>query len=516
MEAAKDTKDVLVRPMEHVAYNQSQLNMKRSKKYLALFVVLFTSLSLFLSCDNDDNFSSSSSLRLSFSVDTLRFDTVFTTVGTATKRLKIYNQNKDALIISSIQLMNAAKTGFRMNVDGESGNAINNVSLLAKDSMYIFVEVTVDPLGGNKPMLIDDSIRFQFNGVTQYVRLEAIGQDVILWRGKRIDSDTTLTEGKPYLIYDSLYIAKNATLSIKKNVRLFFHSGAKVLINGRLDAVGTITEPIVFRGDRLDNLYQSGNVPFDRVPGQWGGIEVAADSYDNNFENVRIRNGVYGVLFHESDPTRQKATFMNTIVQNATKEVLWAVNCKITAKNTLFANSGNYTVRLLGGSYDFLHCTIANYMHSNWLTLPRKSTLLLANAGENVNGRTVDYPVVNTSFINTIVAGNGPKELTVTKKDGISFTYLFKNCLLKIAGSDDDNFVNTVWNVDPKFKYIYSLETAVEDPSLFYYYNFELSENSPAINKGSRQDAVALPYDLIGVSRRSDDGPDIGCFEWKK
>lgn len=489
--------------------------MKRSNKYFVLFITFLTSLTLFFSCNNDDEFSTSSSLRLSFSVDTLRFDTVFTTIGTATKRLKIYNRNKEALTINSIELMNAANTGFRMNVDGESGNKINNVDIFAKDSMYIFVEVTINPLDDNKPMLIDDSIRFQFNGVTQYVRLEAIGQDVILWHGKRIDSDTTLTEGKPYLIYDSLYIAKNATLSMKKNVRLFFHSGAKVLINGRLDAVGTIDEPVVFRGDRLDNLYQSGNVPFDRVPGQWGGIEVAADSYDNNFENVRIRNSIYGVLFHESDPTRQKATFMNTVVQNVTKEVLWAVNCKITANNSLFANSGGYTVRLLGGNYDFLQCTIANYMHSNWVTLPRKSTLLVANTGENVHDRTVTYPL-NTSFANTIVAGNGPRELMLSEASGVPFQYFFLNCLIKTAETDDENFVNTIWNKDPEFKYIYSLETALEDPSLYYFYNFELSENSPAINKGSRQAAVALPFDLLGVSRRNDEGPDIGCFEWRR
>lgn len=484
---------------------------------LVIYIItLFTSLSLLLSCDNGDNFSADGSLRLSFSTDTLRFDTVFTTIGTATKRLKVYNRNKDALRLNSIELVNAANTGFRMNVTGESGNKISNVDILGKDSLYIFVEVTVNPLDDNKPMLIDDSIRFQFNGVTQYVRLEAIGQDVILWRGKRFDNDTTLIDVKPYLIYDSLYIAKGATLSVTKNVRMFFHNGARMLIDGRMDATGTIDEPIVFRGDRMDNLYQSGNLPYDRVPGQWGGIEVAAESYDNNFENVRIRNGVYGVLFHESDPSKLKANFMNTIVQNTTKEVIWAVNCNITAKNSLFVNSGNYTVRLLGGRYNFLHCTIANYMHGNWVTLPRKNTLLLSNTGENVHQKTVSYPLENASFINSIVAGNGSKEVALSNANGLAFNFFFLNCLLKAAGSDDSQFVNTVWNVDPKFKYIYSLETAGEDPRLYYYYDFGLSENSPAINKGSRQEAVALPTDLTGVSRRNDDGPDIGCFEWRK
>lgn len=479
-------------------------------------IIFFTSLSLFFACSNDDNFSNSSSLRLSFSTDTLRFDTVFTTIGTATKRLKIYNRNNDALKINSIELMNAANTGFRMNVDGISGNKINNVDILAKDSIYIFVEVTVDPLNKNTPILVDDSIRFQFNGVTQYVRLEAIGQDAIIWRGKTIKSDTVITSEKPFLIFDGLTISEGATLNIQKNVQMFFHSGAKVLINGRINAVGTIAEPVVFRGDRMDNLYQSGNVSFDRVPGQWGGIEVASASYGNNFENVRIRNGIYGILFHDSDPTKQKATFMNTIIQNSSKEVFWAVNCRITAKNILLANSGGYTLRLLGGSYDFLQCTIANYMDANWGFLPRRNAMLLANKGSDITGKSVSYPLLNTSFTNTIIAGRGSGELELDKNDAVSFEYSFLNCLIKNRGTDDAFFLNTVWNVDPAFKYIYSFESAAGNPSLYYFYDFRLSENSPAIHKGSRQAAVSLPFDLLGVSRRSDEGPDIGCFEWKK
>lgn len=484
-------------------------------KPIAYFIILLTSFSLFFACSNDDNFSNNSNLRLSFSVDTLRFDTVFATVGTATKRLKVYNKNSDALHITSIELMNAENTGFRMNVDGISGNKVSNVDILGKDSMYIFVEVTVNPLDKNKPMLVDDSIRFQFNGVTQYMRLEAIGQNVVLWRNKIINADTTIVAEKPFLIYDGLTIAKGATLNISKNVQLFFHSGAKVLINGQIKAVGTISEPVVFRGDRLDNLYQSGNVPFDRVPGQWEGIEVAADSYDNVFENVRIRNGVYGVLFQDSDPTKEKATFLNTVIQNASKEVLWAVNCKITAMNTLFANSGGYTVRLLGGDYNFLHCTIANYMDANWGLLPRRSAMLLSNTGENVAGRTVTYPLLNANFTNTIVAGRSNAELELKQADAIAFKHLFKNCLIKRKGTDDESFVNTVWDVDPVFRFIYSYEAAAGDTSLYYFYDFRLSENSPAIHKGSRQAAVDLPLDLVGASRRSDEGPDIGCFEWK-
>lgn len=483
-------------------------------KLVVYFTIVIVSLSLFFACDKDNDFSTNSSLRLTFSADTVRFDTVFTTIGTATKRVKVYNRNKDGLKLSSIEIMNPEKTGFRMNVDGISGNKINNVDILGKDSLYIFVEVTVDPLNKNNPILVDDSIRFQFNGVTQYLRLEAIAQDVILWKDKTIDENTILRDEKPFLIYGGLTVSKDVTLTIEKNVRFYFHSEAKLLINGRIDAVGTIDEPVVFRGDRMDNLYQSGNVPFDRVPGQWGGIEIAADSYDNNFENVRIRNSIYGVLCHEANADQQKVKLVNTIIQNTSKEGLWAVNCKIIAHNTLFANSGGYTVRLLGGSYEFVQCTVANYMDNNWGFIPRKNAMLLANKGVDVTGKTVSYPLRNTSFINTIIAGRGTSELALADVDAsLDFKYSFVNCLIKNNGTDDNDFVNTVWGVDPRFEYIYSFESAAGDTNLYYVYDFRLSENSPAIHKGSRQGAVDLPFDIVGVSRRNDQGPDIGCYE---
>lgn len=473
----------------------------------------FVLASILYACEDDDKFSTSSDLRLAFSTDTINFDTVFTTIGSATKRLKVYNRNKEAINISNIALASGGSSGFRMNVDGESGNSINNVDLLGKDSLYIFVEVTVDPLNRNNPLLIADSIRLQFNGVTQYVRLEAIGQDVFLWKGRTLDKDTVLTGEKPFLIYNDLTIANNATLDIKENTTLYFHQGAKLKVNGTIKAKGTIEKPVVMRGDRTDYLFESLKIPYDRIPGQWGGIEIASSSYNNVFENVRIRNGVYGVLFHESDTTQQKANFMNTMVQNTTKEGIWAVNCKITAENSLFDNSGGYTVRLLGGSYFFLQCTLANYMSSYWVSF-RQSALELTNTGNNYEGKSVTYPLGKALFVNTIVAGSTNSEMKLTSTENNKFNYRFLNCLLKIKGTDDDNFQNIVWNVDPLFKYIYSPETVKEHPNWYYYYNFQLTKESPAVNKGNRTYAVSLPFDIVGNSRRNDQAPDIGCYEF--
>lgn len=484
-------------------------------KTVVYFIAVITALSIFYACDNDDNFSTSSEMRLYFEKDTLSFDTVFTTIGTATRRLKVYNNNSDALTIGSIELMNPKNTGFRMNVDGQSGDKISNVDLLGKDSLYIFVEVTVDPLNQNNPLLISDSIRFLFNGLTQYIRLEAIGQDAVIWKAKAIVKDTTLTGEKPFLIYDYLKIEKGATLTIEKNARLHFHHNTVMNVEGRINAVGTVNEPIVFRGDRLDNLFENPPLPYDRIPGQWYGIKIASDSYENRFENVRIRNGEYGVYIEPSDTTKTKVTFMNTVIQNTTKGVLYSVNAKIDARNSLFANSGEYTVNLFGGSYDFLHCTITNYMSQN--DINGKGVLFLSNNNITVDGKDYTNALVTCRFINTIVSGRNrsSSDVNLDKAEGRTFNYQFINCLINLPGSDDNNFMNTVWNVSPEFYYIYASEDRYTYPERFFYYNFQLTENSPARNKASRTYAAELPEDINGTSRRSDEAPDIGCFEFR-
>jgi len=484
-------------------------------KFIVYLLALILSVSFFYACDNDDNFSASSDLRLTFSSDTVKFDTVFTTIGTATKRLKIYNRNNNAISISNIELLSPQRTGFRMNVDGESGNSIQNVDILGKDSVYAFIEVTVDPLNQNSPLLISDSIRFQFNGVTQYVRLEAIGQDVIIWNNKTITENTTITGEKPFLIYNTLHVAENATLHMEKNTRLYFHSNAGMLINGKIEAVGTIAEPVVFRGDRMDNLFEAPPLSYDRIPGQWKGITLASNSYNNRFENVRIRNGIYGIVCQASDTSQTKVELLNTVIQNTTKEGLSSVNSKIDAKNCLVANSGTHTVKLIGGSYNFLHCTIANYM--NYTGTFKKGTLTISNSGKDENEKDASAALGTCRFISTIVSGSSnTNEIEIKPTQGMVFRYHFLNCLLNTNGTDDENFVNTVWNQNPLFKYIYSTGDAHANPNLYFYYDFSLTENSPARNHASRQYAAELPEDIVGKSRRSDEAPDIGCFEWKE
>ena len=172
-----------------------------------LFILFFIVLNL-LSCDGlDENYSNNPNHRLSFSVDTLSFDTVFTTKRSAPKEFMINNPNHQPFQISQIMQESREETGFRINVDGRKGDHFQNVRIQADDSLYVFVEVTVNPNASNQPLLVDDSIIFTTNGVKQSVRLEAYGQNVNLYKnGLILTQDTHFTAERPYLIYDSLVI----------------------------------------------------------------------------------------------------------------------------------------------------------------------------------------------------------------------------------------------------------------------------------------------------------------------
>ena len=164
-----------------------------------------------------------------------------------------------------------ATSGFRINVDGRKGDNFDNVRIAAKDSMYIFVEVTVNPNGKDQPLLIQDSIVFTYNSVKQTVLLEACGQDVKLIKGgQTLSEDTKLTAERPYLIYDSLMIDKGVTVNIEEGTTFYMHDKAKIIVDGTIIANGTMDKPIVFRGDRLDFILDI--LPYDRTPGQWEGI----------------------------------------------------------------------------------------------------------------------------------------------------------------------------------------------------------------------------------------------------
>ena len=116
-------------------------------------------------------------LKLRFSHDVVLFDTVFTTIGSSTKRVMVYNPNKNALRIDQVEMQNG--NYFHINLDGENNmEKLQNITVRGGDSLFMFVRVYIDPLDENNPVLIEDDVVFRVNGNLQKITLQAYGQNI--------------------------------------------------------------------------------------------------------------------------------------------------------------------------------------------------------------------------------------------------------------------------------------------------------------------------------------------------
>ncbi len=468
-----------------------------TRKHLAIFFTIILTLLTITSCDDWDNYSTDSSLRLTFSQDTLRLDTILTDIGSSTHILKVYNHNSEALNISSITLANGERSGFRMNVDGIRGNHHTNVEIRQRDSLFIFIEATLPQVNSDAPVFTTDSIVFITNGMMQDVNLLAFGQDFISFRGKTITQDTVISSQRPIVIYDSLCVEANARLTLEAGVRLYFNSNADLRVRGQLVANGTLQSPVQFRGDRTDNMFSY--LPYDRLPGQWGGIRFYKSSIDNTLNYVDIHGGQYGIRCDSTGVEQTKLSLTNSYIHQVAGDALQLTACKALIANSQISNAGYYCVNLTGGDYEFIHCTVANYFSWN---VKRGAALIFRN---EFNGEI--YPLHSAQFKNCIIAGSSSDELYGSKSanEDIPFNYFFSNCLINSVVEENENIINVQWQKDDNF---------VLMDSRTQTYEFALTDESKAINWAAREDALLFPTDLKGNSRLNDEAPDAGCFEW--
>lgn len=476
-----------------------------------LLIILSAILSGLLPACNkmEEHYSSNPNLRLSFSRDTLTFDTVFSTIGSATRQFMIYNRNKEPLNIETILLASGGTTGFRINVDGRKGDSFSNIGIQDNDSLYVFVEVKVDPNGQNQPLLVEDSVVFSVNGIRQSVLLEAYGQDVHLWKeGVTLNGDITLAADRPYLIYDSLVIAPEAHVTIEKGATFYLHDKAHIEVYGSLEANGTQDKPITFRGDRLDNLLDK--LPYDRTPGLWRGFTFHPASFHNTLNHTLIRNGQYGIACLTSTPDKPKLTISNSQITNVKGNLLSAVNCQISVHNSELSNACGAVVGLVGGNYDFTHCTIANFMTIAKVDSLEKVCVALANQ----LSKTEKYPLT-VRFNNTIIDGNNREELTRSAMDeSETFDYQFTHCLIKSRGGvkADEHFTNClIQNWGPTY-----ISRGGNDKDYLFDFRFA-ADTTAGVGLADPAIAAKFPIDRLGVNRlESEKGPSMGAYEYVK
>ena len=480
------------------------------KKYilpLLLIIILFA-------CKKDI-MENNQSATLHFSNDTITFDTVFASIGSITKTLTVYNRNNFD-VKSNIALLGNSAAHFRMNIDGVAGNSQNNIEIPAKDSIFIFLEVTIDPSLNTTPYVLADSLVFTTGTKKQDVDVVAWGQDAhfhtansygaiiegndtTLFPYHQLDCSQPWENDKPHVIYGYAVVDPEQTLIINEGCNVYLHKNSGILVGnpfsdqsgGSIKVNGTIGNEVTFQGDRLDSWYKD-------LPGQWDRIWLMPGSIDNEFNYVIIKNGNIGIHADTVASSNPTVTINNTIIKNMSSIGILGQGANISAANTVVSRCGQYTVACnIGGTYNFTHCTFANYWDFSNRSTP---SILLNNYYEGSDGNIYVRDLEAANFTNCIIDGSLSTEVSFQEQELGEFNYTFDHCLIKLdptIDTDNEHYINSIINQSPKFVDAYEND-------------FHLKENSPAINTGNN--STEGSSDIEGNPRSN---PDIGAYEFE-
>jgi len=509
-----------------------------------LFVGIILSLT---SCRKDfDTVPSTGTLE--FSKETVYLDTVFTGISSSTYMLKVYNRSKDDIVIPTIRLARE-NTKYRIMVDGMTGDGgkgttFSNVELLAKDSLFVFIETTPDIIdtGDFADFLYTDVIEFHSSGHTQSVNLVTLVQDAVflyptkengikerLLLGLDGEGNNVTVEGfelneadpvngnelhwtkeKPYVVYGFAGVPDGKNLVIDAGARIHFHtttdtatSGIVVLPNGQININGEASpnpenpqeNEVIFEGDRLEPMYAD-------IPGQWGAIWLLGTTRNNTIKHTTIKNATIGLLSESST-----LTIDNSQIYDNSLIGLQATASTVTGTNLVINTSGQANLACnFGGSYSFKYCTFNN----NWASSNQVS-VILNNYTSNPDGSIADTnPLVKADFFNCIIYGSNRIQLFLDKADASAFNYNFDHCLIKFNDS------GTSLANDAKYDFIRQQQNGNiknEDPEFTNIARNKLTllEGSAAIGKAVYDPLV--PKDILGNDRPVS-GPDVGAYQY--
>lgn len=493
--------------------NTSNFRVFKHTNYQALSVICLIILCFsFSSCKKD---KINTSAGVSFSTDTLMFDTLFTTLGSTTKFFTIRNTQKEAIKIANIKLAGGTTSSYRMNVDGVAGINFNDIEIPAKDSIYVFVEVTVNPNAANLPFIIEDSIQFLTNGKLQQVQLNAYGQNAHFFYADSLETNTVWNDDLPYVIMDYLQIKQGVCLTINAGCDVYFGGGAAMIVEGCLNVSGTDTSNMVtFRGVRLDK--DIADRPYDDFPGQYSGLFFLRGS-TGNLEFLNLRNSLYGVNVGNIKTTDNDAaniallqgmnignapdvTIKNSKIYNNAFYGLFGFFGKINAENTLVYNCGKNVVGLyVGGVYEFNNCTFFT-RGSTYVSHTKEPVFYMNNFfAYSQTANPIFADTTRALFRNCIVYGSLEEEIVAESAtdNPHQIALGFDHCVVKTKLSLTSGLFNVCKTDDPKFVDIFRS-------------NYKLKSDSPCVNAGV---ANGLTIDVDGFSR--DATPDVGAYEFQ-
>lgn len=499
--------------------------MKFNQFQILSGILLFVLVVFWLgSCRYDETFYEKDDAMIEFSQDTVHFDTVFTAVGSATRSFKIRNPYNDVLNLSRVYIEKGDESFFRINVNGINSNDVSDMEIPAKDSIYVFVEVTVDPdlPLSISPFVIEDYVHVEVNGNRQSILLEAWGQNANYIPNNRnkggfalltCDYETvTWDDPKPYVVYGILLI-DSCTLELPPGCRVYVHGGIArqeslgtyndgriiILKEGSLKSNGTAMEPVIIQGDRLEPEFMDNAA-------QWSGLQIFPESKGNLLKYTTVLDAITGLSVDSAASVEiDGSQFYN----HASRALVTYHPDNIKINNSLFHSVSSETVLLkYGGNIEINYSTIGSYDSQE--------------AGLYVdNFRCTDpvfcapvlvYPM-NLKMANTIVAGNGSDELVLfdvtNKMEQDAFNFEMQNCLIKL-----DTILN-VRNYPNFFDQCQGCASVQRDMALFA----NLDEDDFHLDTLSQAEMKAIP--LVGVSvdlegnMRDPVNPDVGCYEYQ-
>ncbi len=482
------------------------MNFRNISAYTTFSIILLGII--LLNACTQERFTDSPSVTLRFETDTITFDTIFTAVGSTTNFLKIYNDESQAVIVSSINIGGGDNSFYRMNVNGTPGSSVSDVEIGANDSLYVFVETTIDPTDENTPFLITDSLVFETNGNFQKVDLVAYGQNANYFSNVAI-CDEVFTNEKPYLLYNDIIIPDTCTLTIKEGVRLFMHPNSNIYVLGTLLIEGTKDSIVTFQGDRLEDY-------FDDLVAQWNGIYLLRGSNANvNYAEINeSKDGItVGFPFISEEEILDNRTpvlnITNSSIKNCLSRNILGLRAEINATNCLFTNSSLYNLEVAnGGTYNFKHCTVANYGVGS--ISHRDPILRMANYARLGDAIFIGEQM-NLNFENSIIHGSEDEEIFIddhSVEEGFPINYNFNHCLLKTELNTDSIGYNEIEN----FGFNNCIINPIAADTLFiskFENDFHLNNESPAINAGF---SSSILFDIEQNLR--DEQPDLGCYEF--
>lgn len=498
----------------------------------------------FTSCRNELDFESSIGT-LSFSKETVYLDTVFTNIGSSTYTLKVYNTSDKNISIPRVRLGKGQASNYRLMVDGVPGKEFENVELLAKDSMYVFIEVTSDVAAANPTdFLYTDRIEFGGAADFQKVELVTLIQDAVFIYPERSGSPNNYnyeainlgvddegnpinftgtnlsetdpingnelhwTDDKPYVVYGYAKIPETKTLVIDPGTRVHFHANSGLIVSenahlqvdGDLSNTELLENEVIFEGDRLEPNYAD-------VAGQWGAVWFLPGSNGNNIKNLTIKNATVGMLVSNNDGTPTPTIdMMNVQIYNCANVGILARTGNMTGKNVVINNCGQASLACTyGGSYDFTHCTFANFWGSQ-----NQYCLIMSN--NNINDSPTN--LTNTNFKNCIFYGSTNFGIGLEKFSG-TLDYKFNNCLIKFVDTYNQFATNPLYAFSDTSKYVGCIIATNTTTNIPYFKNttknnFGITENSICINNADNSFSTFV--DILGNSRAT--SSDIGAYEY--